>query len=230
MSSKCRAVNPARCHYHQQNYLTDFLYKKFSAESYPAPISEWKQAVDDIIYVLNDPFFKNAEFDDSETMRILNDGSLNHAWGRKESKDKEYNVPIADMYKEAKYLISDNTVPNPEAMNLLNKAKPKASYREKLDHELAKYLVSKGKPVDPEETIYSWTDEYYQKHLKECEIVSVSQVKETSWEEFTNTFDTSEDDSVYGVEGDAECKCGRFHGKLRSSGSIGEVLRFVLKD
>lgn len=230
MTLKCRAANPATCSYHQKNYLTDILYKKFSSESPSVPIEEWKQAVGDILYVLTDPDFQKIGFDDVEITNILNDGSLNRAWGRKESKDKEYNVPVENMYKEVKYLTSGTSFADPKAVNLLDKVRPKANYREKLDHELAQYLVVKGTPVDPKESIYSWADDYYQSHLKECAIVNVSRVKETSWEEFTNTFDTSEDTSVYGVEGDATCRCGRFHGKLRSSGSIGEVLKFVLKD
>lgn len=231
MTSNCRAADPATCSYHQKNYLTNVLYKQFASETDSSvPIEEWQQAVDDILYVLNDPEFKNIEFDDNETTRILNDGSLNLYWGRKQSKNREYNVPIENMYKEVKYLTSNNSVPDPKAKNLLVKPHAKANYREKLDHELARYLVVKGVPVDPKETIYSWKDEYYQSHLKTCEIESVSQVKETSWDEFTNTFDTSDESSVYGVEGNASCKCGRFHGKIRSSGSIDEVLKFVLKD
>jgi hypothetical protein len=99
---------------------------------------------------------------------------------------------------------------------------------------LARYLAENGFPAETLSNDYGWKDYNMEKHFnprdgsEACKIVSVTSVKEDEWIEFVDTYYEG-DTTHYGLQGEAECACGKFSGFLRAEGNITEIIPAMLK-
>jgi hypothetical protein len=233
-SKKCRAANPAVCPYHRENFLVDKMFKKYQQSGgWAENIDIWKQSVSDIVFCLTDKDFLKMKLNEEEIASYIDNNNLAISWDRGD-KNTYYNVPLAEMVKEVSYLMGDKR-PRKVENNYLVKPTKKDGTTANYNYDMAQILVKKAEPVLLKPDVYAWNDYEMGRHVAKCGYSSITDVKESGWTEFTDTFNDESDEEYdsgyrYGVEASAVCNCGRFDGTIRLQETFSDLLRDLLSN
>lgn len=213
----CRANNEITCRVHGAGAISAKIYPSLKERGYRISPEEIEIFTEDIISIINTAGDEYSQVEhDRDEKGIYYQWKLNNP-SDAYSMDAPVNAlvrEIAFLYDKDKKKLPINNVLNPDL------AATYGGYAVALGRLIAK----EGTPVGADESYYSWEDFDMKKHLNQCEVVSISNPHENTWQEFNGTFN-DEDDSVHGAEAEAQCACGRLKGKMRIEGSITSLTR-----
>lgn len=221
MNKECRAKDPAACRIHGtpviakqvHRYAVEQGYTNFSPE-------EAEIFTEDVINII-----QQSQTEESTIQSSRDEAGIWNEWKTQHFNDyysmhapaKELIGEIAFLYDPDKTVIPENNVLDPK----------KASLYGGYHTSVGRMLAKEGLPVSPHASYLSWEDYEMQPHLRECGFASISTSQPTMWHEFNGTYN-DDDDSLEGVEADAQCNCGRFKNKLRMAADTATLTRTLL--
>lgn len=226
--SHCKAKNPGTCRVHGTSYIAGMLYNNYVVKrGFAATPEDFNDFVNEVSIIADsyetDPNTELSSRRDAATVFSLYQQTYAYA---KDSSYQRAHFPLLESIQTVLFLQDKDATKLPDK-NLLDTPDKKASNEEKYKHVLASYLAKKGSPVAADASYYGWHDWDMTQHLNKCEIVAIEDVKEDTWHEFNGTFN-EDDDSVHGITGHGQCRCGYFKGEVRVEDSVTNIIRDVV--